>query len=421
MRLDASMPANQLDAAIVRAVSLGTVTAWESSVAKFTAEARHNPFAPHYFAERYNYELAMAQVRRFRRSAGRVPDVARADGDTHRLYSFAAMLSIVYDRLPKAGRKSLSGRVQGALRDDTGLGPLAFEFLIASHLTQKGWDVEWRDWDGGGYDFLVRRGSAEMEVECKAFSADLGRKVHRQHHYQLGGLLGGDIGSALDKYGSIFVDTVIPGRLDTAIDAVAGVIKTVLRSGADAEGPDPAVVRLHKLARDDLPFDPDSDDLNASDISSLAERQFDCVNPSMLVMARRGRGIAIFSIRSAKRDDLVGGMYKQLKHGSTQFSGTRPAILCAHLLDMRPAEIMSLHAEQEKGNHTGLNLIATRLFNGNRPYLHTLQFTAPGLPHKTQTIAGNTRRRHYMESGAAFIFANPKHPEAQNPAFSITS
>ena len=412
------MSASRIDGAIVRAVSLGTAAAWESNIERFTAEARHNPFAPYYFAERHQYELAMARVRRFKKKAGRVPDIARADAETHRLYSFAAMLSIIYDRLPRKGQASLVGRIRGALRDDVGLGPLAFEFLIASDLMQKGWDIEWREWDSGGFDFLIRRGTAEAEVECKAFSADLGRKVHRQHHYQLGGLISDDIAIALHRHGSIFVDTLIPGRLDTAIDAAAGVLREVLQSGADTDGPEPASVRLHTLTPADLKFDPDSEDLRAADFSALAE-SFGCINPSMLVMARRNCGIAILAIRSAKRDDVVGGMYKQLKNGGTQFSGARPAILCAHLLDMRPAEILSLHAEQEKGNHSGLNLIATRLFSGNRSFLHTLQFTSPGLPRKAQRIEGHSRHRHYMESGPAFVFVNPRHPRASDPAFSV--
>lgn len=413
------MSASKLDAAIVRAISLGTLAAWDSSIARFKDEARHNPFAPYFFSERYQYEMAMAQVRKFRKSAGRVPDVARASANIHRLYSFVAMLSLVYDSLPLKGKNYLSGRVQGGLRDGIGLGPLAFEFLIASDLMQKGWEIEWREWETGGVDFLARRGHAEVEVECKTFSADLGRKVHRQHHYQLAGLIGDDIGAALENHGSLFLDTVIPGRLDNTINEVADSIRGTLRSGTNSKSLARAAVSLHRLPREGLPFDPDSRDLRASDISALAENRFGCVNSSMLVMGRTGRGIAILSIRSAKPDDVVGGMYRQLKHGSTQFSGSRPGILCAHLLDMRPAEIVSLYAEQEKGNPTGLNRIATRLFNGGRPYLHTMQFSSPGMPRKAQTIEGTSRHRHYMESGLAFVFVNPNHPSAADPLYAV--
>ena len=209
MYFNPSLPHSKIGAAVMKAVALGGVQSWQGRVSKLTDETRRNPFAPYYFAERYEYELAMAEVCKFKSATGRVPDVGSADAKTMRLYSFVAMLSGVYDRLAPQAQKSLVGRIQSGLRDDVGISPLAYELTMASHLMQKGVDVEWRDWEAGGYDFLVRNGSVEAEVECKTFSADIGRKVHRRHHFQLGGRIHEEIGRALDRDDSIFVDTLI--------------------------------------------------------------------------------------------------------------------------------------------------------------------------------------------------------------------
>jgi hypothetical protein len=324
----------------------------------------------------------------------------------------------VYDRLAPQAQKSLVGRIQSGLRDDVGISPLAYELTMASHLMQKGVDVEWRDWDAGGYDFLVRNGSVEAEVECKTFSADIGRKVHRRHHFQLGGRIHEEISRTLDRDGSIFVDTLIADRLDGAMDEVAKHICAALESGQDVS--EMPIVRLHKLSSDDIPFEPDSKDYGPAEITEFVEKRFERKNPSLLVMARKGRGIAILAIRSAKPDEVTGGIYKQLKRGATQFSGERPAFLCAHMLDMRPGEILELHAEQERGRPTGFNYIATRLFK-DRAYIHTLLFSTPGIPRKSQTIEGNLRRRHYMESGLVFNFSNPGNPFANEQGLKFFS
>jgi hypothetical protein len=406
-----------LDDAINRTLLIGTHAAWKGRIARFAAESRYNPFARYYYAERFALEITMDRVRKYRRSTGRLPDILKADAETIRLFAFAGMLANVYNRLPERARKVLAGRVRGGLGDDIGLTPVAFELLIASHLMQKGADVVWHDLESGGFDFLARRGNAVSEVECKTFSADIGRKVHRQRHYQLGGLIYREMSAALGRQGSLFVDVLIEGRLiGKAVDAVAVSIRRALDSGRDISGPSPCSIALHRLSAADLPFDPNSGHIDEGDVRAFIETRFNHLNQSLLVLGRPGHGVAILATRSAEPDDVIGGMYEQLKRGATQFSGERPAFLCAHFLDLTPSQILNLHAAQESGRPSGLNLIATRLFNGNRPFLHTVQFTAPGLRRETQTILGNVRRRHIMESGPSYIFVNHRHPLAADSA-----
>jgi hypothetical protein len=51
------------------------------------------------------------------------------------------------------------GRLRQALNSANGLRPLAYEISIATHLMQKGWDVEFVDYAGTGqFDLLARQG-----------------------------------------------------------------------------------------------------------------------------------------------------------------------------------------------------------------------------------------------------------------------
>jgi hypothetical protein len=108
-------------------------------------------------------------------------------------------------------------------------------------------------------------------------------------------------------------------------------------------------------------------------------------------------------------------MYKALKKGCEQFSGSRPAILCAHVLDLTTDELVSLHTAQESGQPSYLNRMATRLLKGNRPLLHAVKFSAPGMARTTRVTEGGVAQLHVRESGASFSFANKDQPFADDP------
>jgi hypothetical protein len=53
--------------------------------------------------------------------------------------------------------------MKGALDDEVGLSPLAFEMRTVAHFVAAGFDVEFHDLcEGGGFDFLVRK--AEIQT-----------------------------------------------------------------------------------------------------------------------------------------------------------------------------------------------------------------------------------------------------------------
>jgi Holliday junction resolvase len=74
------------------------------------------------------------------------------------------------------------GRLRDTVNGASGARPFAYEISIATHLMQKGWDVEFMDYSGAArFDLLARQGAVEIEVECKTTSGDrVGKSIGKR-------------------------------------------------------------------------------------------------------------------------------------------------------------------------------------------------------------------------------------------------
>jgi hypothetical protein len=141
-------------------------------------------YLDHYFP----LERAMIYARQYNRNTGgRIPQINSTPlFDLGALYSFVALTARVFPRLPEPAQNLLKSRIAGALKDNVGLSPLAFEMRTVAHLMARGFDVEFHDLcEGGGYDFLAKDGDIAFEVQCKSVSGDVGHRVHTHRQYQL--------------------------------------------------------------------------------------------------------------------------------------------------------------------------------------------------------------------------------------------
>ena len=99
----------------------------------------------------------------------------------YELAAFAAAVTQVHNNLSSSGKKRLRGMLVDGLKSEKGLLALQHEISTAVHLVRSGFDVEFNDLEsGGGFDFLATADGATIEVECKMFSADVGRQIHRR-------------------------------------------------------------------------------------------------------------------------------------------------------------------------------------------------------------------------------------------------
>jgi hypothetical protein len=102
-----------------------------------------------------------------------------------RALRFAQTICEVHKSLHPAGKRRLEGRIRDALQAETGFAALYQEMEIAAVLVRQNFDVGFPDLDGSGRaDISFQQGTADGLIECKALSADAGRKIHRKHFYR---------------------------------------------------------------------------------------------------------------------------------------------------------------------------------------------------------------------------------------------
>ena len=144
-------------------------------------------------------------------------------------------------------------------------------------------------------------------------------------------------------------------------------------------------------------------------VSGFLETRFDLENVNAVWEWQPRRRVVIVSMQSIKKDSVVDGIYRQLKDSAEkQFSSRRPAMLCVQLREVTGPQLRELAKEPVNG----LAAIATKLFSGEkRGHLACVSFVAPsGALTRTRSITAGVLRTSHQDIGAAYVFANPRHP-----------
>jgi hypothetical protein len=421
MLFDAHVYTAEMPALLARAVQIATPAACRRRTEAFASQIRANPLITHYVNERFPIERAWDQVLRYKNSTGRLPSIVDEESPAlHRLFAFAAMAARVHHRLSPRGQKTLAGRIRGGLTDDNGLASLAYEMQIAAHLMLQGFDVIFHDIEnGGGFDFLASRDGLEIEVECKAFSGDIGRKIHLRRQYQLGGLIYPALASTLKNRGSTFIEITLPKRLNGSdLPVLADLISGALREENQLPGPSPCSLRIEPFSIGGSPFNLDErpPKVNKDDIASFVQEQFGTETQNYLLLMSRGAGAVIVALTSRQPDGVLKGIYKQLKSAADQLSGGRPGFICGHFLDMAPDDLLEIsEAPKTTNKPTGLHIMMTAFFrNVQRSHVHTVKFSTPGILRTSRYVDGDMLKVQSGEQGPAFVLTNKAHPLADD-------
>jgi hypothetical protein len=342
--------------------------ALDKRVAGLMAQERKNPLLAAHFRDTFALEFALARVRKYRRSTGRLP---KGDENTY-LYGFLVPAHRIHAALPPEVRTPFEGRLRGAVNGDYGARPFAYEISIATHLMHKGWDVEFMDYSGAArFDLLARQGTVEIEVECKSISGDTGRKIHRQEVNRLADLLLPTTERLADMAGCHRILVTIPDRLGKSNEALSG-IASVVASAAQQKGS-----ASNELAHVEYTFDetaawpqPGRD----PEVKSFFEQRFGIPNANLLFHGRANFSVVAVMIRSVKADGVVKAIADAAKDAANQCSGTRPALLALHLID----EISRPELQTMLTTPNGLHAVTHAVFrDGKRHHVDSIAFTVP--------------------------------------------
>lgn len=337
-------------------------------IANYEKHTKNDPMLAAHFRRTYPLEYAFVDACQLWHNTGRPPTSDRY----HALYAFAIPAMRIYGQLPEKARRPFEGKLQDFVAGTYGARPFANEIGIATHLMQRGWDVEFADLCGSAqFDFLARCGDAELEIECKTSSGDTGRKIHRQEVNRLADLLIPVTEALLEDAACHLMRIIVPDRLGKSpaeLNGLAALAKSAIENGEMA-GDLGAVTYWKENANwRELAGD---DDVEAR---AFFEERLGGNNCHLFYHGRPGHAVLAASVTSRKPDKVVAALSADAVHAAKQCSGTRPAIVTMQLID--PIDREDLRELLYTPN--GLHKIAHAVFkNEARAHVDSIMFSTP--------------------------------------------
>ncbi len=395
---------------------------WKRRLDWLKEQVRGNAAMAHYLVDRFELELALSDIYKRRKSTGKYV-IKEQIAAEYRFFSIAYMLPQVYGRLNSRGQNRIKGMLLDALKSDYGLGPLAYEINVATHLMTLGFDVEFSDLeDNSNYDFLATNGDVCMEVECKFVSADVGKKIHRKRLFQFGGSLEPKLRQFLGSSDTgLLIRLTLPDRLHGNEQQHMELSSLVCSAIAEKKMSHTSGMNRVEMQEFDLIGSPFRDHnlgrLVQTDVEKFLFERFSLDNKNVLAVFGQDLGAIIVVIESEKEDAVLKGILNQLKKSAKgQFSGSLPAILCCHLADITEEELLSLGNGEE--NTTGLDYMTADLIMA-RPQLWCVAYTTSGSIHQRRIDDGVSSQTMLRERGPAYTITNPFHPLAGDNRYNI--
>jgi hypothetical protein len=263
-----------------------------------------------------------------------------------RALRFAQTIVEVYRSLPPIGQRQLEGRIRDALQAETGFAALYQEMEIATVLINQGFDVQFPDLENSGRaDICFQQVGTSGAIECKALSADAGRKIHRKHFYRFADAISPEI---LDRMSTPGVDEVIlitlKDRLPSNAQANTPLIqaaKTLLRSHetSHAQGHDFEIVRK--------PYSTLFDALRPmSERESYAEAEKQFGANCHIAGGRTEDGGCLILMRSERQDDRSKPQLEAMKEATEQLPTDKPGFIALQFNEISSADLALPHLRE---------------------------------------------------------------------------
>lgn len=413
MRFETEMADGEVPETLRKFVELTGWSTWSKRLEWLEREIRRETGMQHFWRERCALELAFSAMWRRWKTTRRLR-VETLGLVEFRFLSFAAMVVRCHRVLTRQGKNRLLGMVRDAVNRDHGLGSVAYEMKVASHLMSRGYDVEFHDMEeGGGFDFLVTKDHVQMEVECKFWTGDIGRKIHRKQLYQLGDRVSSEMLAYLGRLRTgLFLQLTIPDRLHGTVERQEALHELLGRAMVRGDGEvngdgNHVAVRgldIQNVGMGERP----SRDLDREWFKASLLEHFGVVNKNALVYVRPGQSAIVIVIESRAKDQVLKGIHRELKKSAKgQFSGVLPALLCCHLADVSEEQLLGLRNKGDVG--IGLGYMTTDVLLG-RPHVFSVTYTAPGSVRRAVAYRGDGSNEYYQERGPGYTIYNHHHP-----------
>ena len=274
------------------------------------------------------------------------PPKVAAEPIASRALRFAQTIVEVYRSLPPVGQRQLEGRIRDALHAETGFAALYQEMEIATVLINQNFDVRFPDLENmGRADISFQQGAATGLIECKALSADAGRKIHRKHFYRFMDAISQEV---LDRMSASCVDELImitlKDRLPSNLQyntALVQATRNLLRSSgiSHAGGDDFNIVRKpYSTVFDALR------PLSEREFYAEAHKQF---GPNCHIAGGRTEGGGcLILMRSERQDDHSKPQLEAMKEATEQLPADRPGFIALQFNEISSADLALPHLRE---------------------------------------------------------------------------
>jgi hypothetical protein len=334
---------------------------------ELNARITGDPVLHDYISSKHAVELAIDRLYRRQRATGRWPKQFD-DSATAEAMSFAFALTEVHKRLPPEARIKLQQRLYGSLKGENSLAPIVHEMTVAVHLMNRGWDVEFHDLETGGFEYIARRGTKEIEVECKRVAADTGRKVRRNDFCRLASPLFPTLSEFAHRRVADIVHLRVQDRLpsrDEDLARLRSAVRTVMDTATPADGGTFTVdVRRVGLNHPRMV---------GRDIMQQQVQHHLGTAHVHVAFAGNCDEFAVLAVTSENPDQVLHTIYKQLKDAACQFSQQRPAVIWTYIEDIEPEEWRGLLDD------TGLQRMSYKYMAGKtRQHVCSMAYSSAG-------------------------------------------
>lgn len=335
----------------------------------------------------------------------------------YELIAFAAAVVRCHSQLSGRGQNRLRGMLIDGLKEDKGLLSVQHEMTTAVHLMSRGYDVEFLDIDGGGgVDFVAHKRDVTVEIECKMFSADLGRKIHQRRCATFFKACEGTLQAAYqDASEGVLIVATLPDRLTpspTQHQSISQAIASCVAGSAESVATPDCTVRKLSFRLTGSPFAQPATATSQQTIAEFVPERSGVGHPHIMMLVSPGRRAVVLVLHSAKRDAVIDGIRRQLRDAAVQFSRTRPGIIAVQLHDLSNAELLDLGAADgnERESATSLQLMTADLLQSpSRAHIHTIYFVGRGAPVDAQPGSATS------VSSGAYSFATGTIPATPTP------
>jgi hypothetical protein len=321
-------------------VGLAGEELWKKRVTRLRSSARSPYLARiasdyHWVELQLDEELAKRQEP-MRSNIGSDPIAARA-------LRFAQGIVEVYRSLPPVGQRQLEGRLRDALQAETGFAALYQEMEIATVLVNQNFDVRFPDLENSGRaDISFEQGPVNGLIECKALSADAGRKIHRKHFYRFMDVISRHVsdrmsGSGVNELILITLKDRLPSHVQNDTPLVRAT-RDLLRSNetSKAGGHDFEIVRK--------PYATLFNSLRPmSEREFYAEAQKQFGTNCHIAGGWTETGGCLVLMRSEREDDHSKPQLDAMKEASQQLPTDRPGFIALQFNEISSADLALPH------------------------------------------------------------------------------